>query len=175
MKRIIAAFVLLGLAFPATAFAQDSYDPAANASTLIKGALGRAKKDHKRVLVIFGTNEETKCTTLHNDTLRKGKIRRILSYEYEVTPVHFPSNKDLARELGANPETLKIPHLIILSGEGKPINNDTQPYQLSRECLETFLTKWKVEPIDAEEAYAAALAKAKKEKKRLLIHLGAPW
>ena len=92
MKRIIAAFVLLRLAFPATAFAQDSYDPAANASTLIKGALGRAKKDHKRVLVIFGTNEETKCTTLHNDTLRatqrcrewNGKIPKRTQHDKKV-------------------------------------------------------------------------------------------
>ncbi len=175
MKPITATLVLISLAFPATAFAQDSYDPATNASTLIKGALARATKDNKRVLVIFGTNEEKKCTTLHNDTLKKGKIRRILSYEYEVTPVHLPSNKNLARELGANPETLEIPHMIILSGKGKPLNNGTQPYQLSSECVETFLNKWKAEPVDAEEAYATALARAKKEEKHLLIHLGAPW
>lgn len=46
---------------------------------------------------------------------------------------------------------------------------------LSAEKLMTFLAKNAVPHPDAEEHYAAALARAKAEDKRLLVHLGAPW
>ncbi|MGB0332183.1 MAG: hypothetical protein ACPGPE_10250, partial [Planctomycetota bacterium] len=46
---------------------------------------------------------------------------------------------------------------------------------LDRERLWAFAREYKVAPVDAEATLAGALAQATKEKKRVLVHLGAPW
>ena len=148
MGHALLLFVLMG----------SPQDP--DSSRAIEEATLRAKKENKRVLLVFGAN---------GSFLRKGKTGRLLRYEYEVVSVDAAANKTLAEKYGIDPDTL--PQLAVLSADGKLLASGDGA---TRDPF-PFLDKWKTEPWDAETRYQDALARAKKEGKRLLVHLGAPW
>ena len=73
-----------------------------------------------------------------------------------------------------------VPYLTVLAGDGEVLaNQETGALEKGEahdsERVKSFLDKWSADPWDAETVYQAALSRAKKEKKRLLLHLGAPW
>jgi thioredoxin-like negative regulator of GroEL len=178
---LVTAVAVLALVAPLAGAAEKKaaiYDEQADAKAEIAKAVARARKQNKRVLIMYGGNWCSWCHKLH-DVLRKdAAVRKTASYEYELVLVDIRKNRDIAKSYGA--EASSVPYLTILDGAGKPlVNQRTEPFEVGSQHdpkkVQEFLAKWAATPLDAEKLLKDALAKAKQENKRLLIHLGAPW
>lgn len=161
------------------------YDEAAVASADIKAALGRARKENRRVLVQWGANWCVWCRVLHGSLTKNADIAKKLQYEYDVVHVdvgRFDKNTDLAAEYGVSLES--IPRLTVLDASGKVIaQHDTVAFETELDGkqahdakkLLAFLTEHQAKPLDAAQVRDAAFARAKAEGKRVFLHHGAPW
>lgn len=182
MRAASAAPVLL---LAGVAWAQDkapvaTFDPAADARAAIAHATEIAAKKHKRVLVVWGHDAHEGDVELHT-ALRRGKTKSWpFYYEYELVAVDVGAdgarNQALATALGAS----GTPALTVLDAAGKPLANRVasalrKDGAWDQDALGAFLAEHTVAPQDAEDVLAKALARAKAEKKRLFVHLGAPW
>ena len=159
------------------------YDEAADARAQIDAAFARAKKENKRVLLVFGANGCGWCRKLHALFERDEEIARLLRYEYEVIRVdvgRFDRNEDLAADLGAAVRQHGIPFLTVLDAEGKPlVNQETSSLEQGAAHdpakVKAFLGKWAAPPLDAEKVVADARARAEKDGKKIFLRFGAPW
>jgi thiol-disulfide isomerase/thioredoxin len=154
------------------------YDPNADAAAQISDAIVKAKRDNKHILVVYGGNWCGWCYKLHDCFNQNFEIRKLLSYEYELVMVDIRTNENLPKRFNAKPDG--YPYLTVLDTEGKVlINQSTGPLEEGRahvpEKVYAFLNKFKPKPLNAEQVYEQALALAKKENKRVFLHLGAPW
>lgn len=194
MKRTARVLILVSmvssvLVVPGALRSEDSggrkaiYDEKADAKVEIARAVARAKKNHKRVLLVYGANWCGWCHKLHDLFAKDSSIRKILLYEYEVVLVdigRFDKHLDIVQGYGAEIKTEGVPYLTVLGGDGKVVtNHDTGSLEAGSEHdpskVRKFLEKWAAAPVDAEKTLTDALARARKEKKRVLVHLGAPW
>ncbi|MCZ6603434.1 MAG: thioredoxin family protein [Planctomycetota bacterium] len=183
--KLFGAALVVGLLCPMAAAQEEVpkiYDEQADAKAEIARAVAKAKKDNKRVLVVYGGNWCHWCHKLHDAFKKNRSIARTLQFEYEVVRVdigRFDKNLDIAEGYGAQIKS-GVPYLTVLGGNGKVLTNQ-ETGSLEKDGLHDpdlvgkFLDKWKAKPWDAEDVYQEALSRAKKEKKRLLLHLGAPW
>ncbi len=187
------ALVLLVVLFSASAAAwpdeaekksgkKTTYDEKADAKKDIAKAIARAKKDNKRVLVMYGANWCGWCHKLHDLFEGDREIRRALSYNYELVLVdigRFDKNLDIYNGYGADRKA-GIPFLTVLGSDGKPVvNQATGPLEVgpkhNPKKVHEFLKKWAPKPLDAERVLQEGLKRAEKDKKHVLVHLGAPW
>lgn len=194
--RMLARLVgFLGFCSLATASAQGPaeaakakekpavYDESADAEAEVAAAVARARKENKRVLVTFGANWRHWCVKLHDLLGSDREIERLLLYEYEQVRVdigRFDKNMGVAAEFDADLKSDGVPYLVILDGEGKPVTTQETSSLEEGELhdpakVKAFLEKWKSAPLDAETVLSEALARAKKEEKRVFLHFGAPW
>ena len=158
------------------------YDEAAVASTDIEAALARAKKNNKRVIVVYGGNWCGWCIKL-DEVFKKGSVGRTIRYEYEVVKVdigRFDKNLDIIERYGADLKKNGVPFLTVLSSDGKVIANQNtgdleEGADHDRDKVNSFLQSKKATPLNAEEQLATALASAKRDGRKVLVHLGAPW
>lgn len=187
-RRLLALALLLGCmpAVPAQEEAPPErkpiYDTTTDGKTLVDQALAVARKENTRVLLSWGGNWCDWCFVLDDLLHTDRTLRRTLLYEYELVNIDlgdFNRNMDLADELGANPEA-SAPYLTILDASGKAVANREgadfevgESYDVAR--LNDFLKENAAPPLGAAEVLEAALQEAREEKKRLLVHLGAPW
>ena len=159
------------------------YDEKADARVEIASAIASAKKNNKRVLLVYGGNWCGWCHKLHDVFSKDAAIRKILLYEYNVVFVdigRFDKHMDIVQRYGADIKKAGVPFLTVLAGDGKLLaNQDTGSLeagdQHDRGKVRQFLQKWVAPPVDAEKTLRDSLARATKEKKRVLVHLGAPW
>ena len=73
-----------------------------------------------------------------------------------------------------------VPYLTVLDGEGQVVANQNtgdleEGDHHDSAKVEAFLQAKKSAPQDAEKVLAAALGLAKKDGRKVLVHLGAPW
>ncbi|HET6204912.1 MAG TPA: thioredoxin family protein [Planctomycetota bacterium] len=159
------------------------YDGSADARAQVDAALARAKKENRRVLVVFGADWCGWCRKLHGLFARDEEIARLLRYEYEQVPVdvgRFDKNEDLAGDLGAAVRQNGIPFLTVLDADGKPlVHQETSSLEVGPAYdpakVKDFLGKWAAPPLDAEKVVADARARAEKEGKKVFLRFGAPW
>ena len=163
------------------------YDESADAKKQIADALARAKNENRRVLIQWGGNWCSWCIKLHNLYKSNQEIAKELAYEYDVVYIDTgrPEGKniDLAKSYGFISGGL--PYLTVLDDSGKVIaNQETGSFENKDqeakpghdpEKVLAFLTQHHATPIDAQQAFNDALAKAKAENKRVFLHFGAPW
>lgn len=164
-------------------FAQEKiYNEEADAKAEIARAAEKARRDNKRVLLVYGGNWCGWCRKLHQAFTQNRDIARVLLYEYEVVRVdigRFDKNLDIAEKYGSKIKK-GVPYLTVLGGDGEVLTHQ-ETGVLEKEgshdpgLVKTFLEKWRAEPLDAETVLEESLSRAKKEKKRLFVHLGAPW
>jgi thioredoxin-related protein len=195
----VGCFLLVGLR--AAALAQDQgkskadkptkaalYDPKADARGQVEAAVARAKRDHSRVLVMFGFEGCSWCHKLHGLFEQDEDIRKVLRDEYVLVlvDIHAPHAEELLKEAkGAlKPEELTkgvgFPFLGVLDGNGKVVTaQPTGPLEKGKghdpALVKTFLDRWVAPRADARAALEAALARAAKDDKRVFLHFGAPW
>lgn len=159
------------------------YDVEADASVDIAQALIRAQKNNKRVLIVYGGNWCGWCIKLDEFFKKDRTAGRTLRYEYEVVKVdigRFDKNIDLVEKYGASIKKEGVPYLTVLDGTGKVVANQNtgdleKGDQHDSAKVESFLQAKKAPPRDAEKVLSSALEQAKKDGRKILVHLGAPW
>ncbi|MFM1870634.1 MAG: hypothetical protein RL398_56 [Planctomycetota bacterium] len=131
-------------------------------------ALATAKQKNKRVLVVWpGEGDAGAALT---KALKGRALSRQLLYEFVQAPL---AKADEAALVGLD----AAPGLVALAADGKRLaawtSKDLDP--LDAEKLSKALEPLHAAPLDGQALFDAALATAKKEQKRVLVHFDAPW
>jgi thioredoxin-related protein len=164
------------------------YDTKADAQAQVDVATAAAKRDHSRVLVMFGFEGCGWCHRLHALFAQNPEIRKLLHDEYVRVQVDIqaPHAAELLKTCKAalSEEELKkgigYPFLAVLDGAGKVVTAQrTDPLEEGDHHdpakVKEFLAKWVAPPTDARPVLDAALAQAAADDKRVFLHFGAPW
>lgn len=130
------------------------WDQNADAEADLLAACEKARGDHRRVLVAWGSDDEASRKLA--ETLQDRGVARKILYEYVLVYVH---KKDAVG-------------LTILSADAK---ERAKAEALDAKSILAFLEKHQCEPRKADDVLKAALDKAAAEKKRVLLVFGAPW
>jgi thioredoxin 1 len=125
------------------------YPTSVNAREEIRLALGRAAKNHKRVLVVFGADWCFDCHVL-DKAFRRPDIAPILTPNFEVVHVDVgqgDKNQDLMNEYQV-PMSRGIPGIAVLDSSGKMLYSQKNgEFERTRamgpEDLLAFLNQWK--------------------------------
>ena len=103
-----------------------TYDEKADAKADIATALAKAKKNNKRVLLMFGANWCGWCHKLHGVFESNREVGRTLLYEYERVNIDIgkmDKNTGLGRKDGARTDKGGGPARTVLDGDGQGIDN----------------------------------------------------
>jgi hypothetical protein len=115
----------------------------------VNEALSLAKKDHKRVLVVFGANWCYDCHVL-DEAFHSAKTAALIAANYHVVHVNIgdgKSNGDLAARFEV-PLNKGIPGLAVLGGDGQVITSQKQgefesAAKIGMNDVTQFLEQWK--------------------------------
>jgi thioredoxin-related protein len=197
IARPVAAAIYLVL--PAFAVAQEVndvakkpsrpaiYDTKADAKEQAKAATALARRDSRRVLVMFGFNGCGWCHKLHGLFASDREIHQLLADEYVLAMVDIESpNADALlgeSKAALGPEELKggvgFPFLAVLDGEGKVVTAQrTDPLEVGDHHdpakVRAFLEKWVAPKAVASKVFEDGLARASSEDKLVFLHFGSP-
>ena len=174
-----AATLLLPL-LPAQKSRPAIYDPAADAIASVDTAVAKAKRDNKRVLVMYGGNWCVWCHKLHGLFRKDATIRKLLRDEYELVLVDTKAKGygDLTKRWKSS--VSGYPFLVVVDGNGHCVQNQETASledgpKHSPDKVRKFLDKHRAPPKDARKVYADALATAAKSDRVVFVHIGAPW
>jgi thioredoxin-related protein len=189
-RSLAAAFLLL---IPAMAESQETksvakkpsrpsiYDVKADADEQIKVATARARRDSKRVLVMFGGDWCGWCHKLHELFASDPAIRSVLADEYVVVMVdtQAPKAEALLARCKGDLESVGFPFLAVLDGQGEVVTRQkTDPLEEGDHHdpakVKQFLDKWTAPKVSAAKVLEDALAKASSDDKLVFLHFGSP-
>jgi thioredoxin-related protein len=177
-RRILWALGLLLLfGLRAAALAQDPdeskadkpkkpalYDPKADARAQVEAAVARARRDHARVLIMFGFEGCSWCHKLHRLFEQDEEIRKLLRDEYVLVlvDIHAPHADELLKECkeALAPEELReavgLPFLAVLDGGKVVTAQRTAPLEKGDghdpAKVKDFLGRWVAPRTDARVA-----------------------
>jgi thioredoxin-related protein len=164
------------------------YDKTADATVQVEKAAERARRENKRILVMFGGDWCGWCHKLHGLFASDPEIRKTLSYEYELVMVdtQAPNAEPLlkrCKDALSQEESQRgvgYPFLAVLDASGKVITAQrTDPLEEGDhhdpKRVQAFLTRWTVQPKEAKTVVEEALSRAASEDKRVFLTFGAPW
>jgi hypothetical protein len=126
------------------------YDKNADARSEIKEAVGRAGKDHQRVILVFGANWCYDCHVL-DQAFHQEDIAPLLKKSFQVVHVDIgddgKKNNDLAQQYDV-PLERGVPALAILGADGKLLYSQKNGEFEKARALDpdeviAFLNKWK--------------------------------
>jgi thioredoxin-related protein len=199
VNQSLALFILISLCAPALTQDQGKpnadgpkkpalYDPKIDARAQIETASAKAKRDHSRVLVMFGFEGCSWCHKLHALFEQDPAIRKLLHDEYVTVQVDIesPHADELLKECQAalakeeQQKGVGFPFLAVLDGGGKVVTAQrTEPLEEgqghSPARVKDFLDRWVAPRADARAILEAALAQAAKGDQRVFLRFGAPW
>ncbi|MFO0810485.1 MAG: thioredoxin family protein [Gemmataceae bacterium] len=163
------------------------YDPTVDARVQLDAAVAKAKRDHSRVLVMFGFEGCVWCHRLHALLASDAALRAVIKAEYVevLVDIKAPHADAVLKECKAalSPDELDkgvgYPFLAVLDGNGKVLTAQrTDPLEEGKghnpKRVKEFLDKWVAPRADAQAILDAALAAADKDGKQVFIHFGAP-
>ncbi|HTZ74464.1 MAG TPA: thioredoxin family protein [Candidatus Aquilonibacter sp.] len=144
----LAARVTERLPEPATPDV-DLYPPPAEASAEIQSALAAAKRDHKRVLLVFGGNWCYDCHVL-NAAFHSPKIAPLVNANYHVVHINIgnmDTNLDIAQKYQV-PINKGVPALAVLDANGSLVYSQEHgefesSVKIGPADVVAFLEKWK--------------------------------
>ena len=156
------------------------YNPKADAAADIAAAVKKARFEHGRVLVMYGGNWCGWCYKLHDLFKSDKEIATVLRNEYELVMVDVDTQHKVMDHYVKKSEQHGVPFLTVLDSDGKVlVNQQTGALEdgpkHDPKKVKAFLTKWVSPAADAEKVLADGLAEAKRDSKRVLFHVGAPW
>ena len=158
------------------------YDKNADAKVQLAEATARAKREDKRVLVMFGGDWCGWCHKLHELFAANAQIRKLLSYEYELVMIadKAPHAQELMSTCYTGEKHPGYPFLAVMDSSGKLlIGQETGSLEEGEhhdpKKVKDFLAKWVIEPKDAQVVLRDALARASSEEKKVFLTFGAPW
>ena len=122
------------------------YDEKADGNTQVAEALARAKRQNKRVLIMYGGNWCSWCYRLHDCFQQNADIRKLLEGNYELVLLDINANPNLPARFGAKPTS--FPYLTVLDAAGHTlVNQDTDHLEEGKAHSPTkvlaFLSRWK--------------------------------
>ena len=126
------------------------YAPNVDARAEIKEALAKAKRERKRVILVFGANWCYDCHVLDFD-LHQPDIAKLADPNFVVSHIDIGDdgklNNDLAKQYQV-PLERGVPALAVLDGDGKLLYSQQHgEFEAARtmdpDNVVTFLTKWK--------------------------------
>jgi thioredoxin 1 len=125
------------------------YPPPEEAQPEISAALGAAKKDHKRVILVFGGNWCYDCHVL-DTTFRSKDFAPVVNASYHVVHINvgnYDANLDLAKKYEI-PLEKGVPSLAILDPDGTLVVSQKKgefesTVRIGPEDVLEFLKKWK--------------------------------
>lgn len=158
VERVIKA--LLAEPAPATA-------PATVPAALAKASTKATRKD-KRILAMIGESAARK--TLRESWSKDRVMGKFVSNEFEVVGFTAGDEAALAKTAGAAVGTLR---LAFYDASGVFLAAANAPDDL--DGLKDLLQNHRIPEKVASDLMAAALSQATAQKKRVLVHLGAPW
>jgi thioredoxin 1 len=137
------------------------YPDPVDAQVEIDSALASAKKDHKRVLVIFGANWCYDCHVL-DATLRSARVAPLVAANYHVIHINIGDgdrNGDLADRFEV-PLKKGIPSLAVLDSSGQLVTSQKQgefesAAKIGMSDVTQFLNRWKPAPVAPAKAAPA--------------------
>jgi len=164
------------------------YDRQADAKAQVEQARALARRDDKRVLLMFGGDWCGWCHKLHDLFASDAEIRKTLSNEYALVMIELesPNASSLLKSCRAalSKEELQkgvgFPFLAVLDADGKIVTAQrTDPLEEGDhhdpKRVQDFLSRWVVPPRDAKLVVEEALSRAASEDKRVFLRFGAPW
>lgn len=167
---------------PAKAAARrpDIYDAKADAQVLVDRALAKARANQTRVLVMLGGNWCGWCHKLHDLFGANAAIKKLLRDEYQLVMLDTQGPNTQALLDAWKVEAKSVPYLVVLDAEGQVVcRQPTEPLEQADHHdparVLDFLTEQQAPPVSAQAVLDAALARAAKDDKRVLLHFGAPW
>jgi hypothetical protein len=167
-------------AVPPRIYLQDT----ASITGALVTALKRARRDQQRILFVWGRDSAEIARGFHDEAGR-GKVWRRLSDDYRVvwldptTPSAQKLRKSLGGQIASGPVT-QLPWVQVISSDRKLVTEVAAADWFDGEgwdgkAVLAFLDEQRVAKRNAREILDAAIAQAKKENKRLFVHIGAPW
>lgn len=164
-------------AAPAASARKALYDEKADTKADIADAVTQARKENKRVLIIWGGNWCGWCHRLHDIFENNAEINTVLNTHYVRVLSDTAANKSLMKEMGV--VTRGVPYLTVLNSEGKKITDqDTGSLETGPEhdpakvmaFLKRHIPETNATPQSAAESqFAAALTALPDDQKRLFV------
>jgi thioredoxin-related protein len=164
------------------------YDKTADTEVQLAKAMATAKRDDKRILVMFGGDWCGWCHKLHELFASDADIRKVLSYEYVLVMVDTtaPGAEDLFKKCRAAlpkdelEKPIGVPFLGVLDANGKIVTAQrTDPLETGDHHepgrVKEFLNRHAVTAKDAEVLLRDGLSRASSEDKRVFLKFSAPW
>ncbi len=192
--NLAARIAVASLVFaPGLAFAQEAkpaekpkrasiYDAKADARAQVEAATITARRDSKRILVMFGGDWCGWCHKLHDLFASDRDIHKTLAEEYVLVMVdtQAPNAAALQKECQGDLKAVGYPFLAVLDADGKVVTRQkTDPLEEGDhhdpKKVKAFLDQWTAPKLSAEAVFKEALAKASSEDKLVFLHFGAPW
>jgi thioredoxin-related protein len=158
------------------------YDEQADARQQIDAAVGEARRDNKRVLVVFGGNWCGWCVKLHKLFDENADIGQLLLYEYATAWIdvdRLEKHADLAKQYSKLIDDHGVPYLAVLAADGTVLGTQDSGEledgdQHDPEKVLAFLKNWAVAPPDAEKLLAEAQAIASATDKSVFVQCSTP-
>ncbi|GMW01722.1 MAG: hypothetical protein AMXMBFR84_28590 [Candidatus Hydrogenedentota bacterium] len=153
------------------------YDESGNGRALVDAALKKAQADGKNVLIQFGGNWCGWCHLLQGLFDSNQEIAAVLRESYVLVHLDTRSNPEVVKAYVTDMQG--VPYLTVLSPDNKVlVNQETGSLEIGPKHdpakVLAFLNQWKPAKADAQARLEAALAQAKKDDKKVLLHLGSP-
>lgn len=181
----LALFAALPAAAPpAPVKPAAGFDGTADVAALVQKAQAAARKDNRRVLVVWGSDsceDSKKLLAL----LKTGTLSRTMLYEFDLVRADVGAgdkNHDVAGRFGADPKKHGTPCLTVLDPAGQSLATlpgavfkEDGKDEFSATKVGDFLTRYAATPQRAEEVLAAGLAEADRSGRLVFLHFGAPW
>jgi thioredoxin-related protein len=197
MKRTLAIGFVLSVFLSGVSVAQTPeastskseriFDATADATKQIGTALEKSRKENRRTLIIWGTNDSQSCIAFHKSLIGNRDIAKTLQYEYDVVRIDVSQSSkkpELASRFGANTSAESLPFLTVLDAAGKTIASEAgkgfvteqdSKHEVNHKGLLDFLGQHQAKPIDANAILQKAIAQGATDKKIVFLHFGAPW
>lgn len=162
------------------------FDPGADPAKDIAAAAARAKRENRRVLILWGADWCSWSRSLHGLFSDSQRIQRAIAGEYEVVRVDvgkYDRNADLLASYGVDLSRTRIPVVTILDEDGTLLLSEDSGFLESRVGrqigvdvikVQDFLLRYRAPARSADTIYATGLAAASRAKKCLLLHFEVP-
>lgn len=136
-------------------------------AALTEASATAVRKD-KRILALIG--DAAQRDALKASWSKDRASAKFVSNEFEIVGFTAEAEPEIAKGAAASPSTLR---LAFYAADGSLLGAANAPS--STEALMALLQQHRVPEKVAADLMAKALGKAAAQKKRVLVHLGAPW
>lgn len=133
---------------------REKFDPARNAAADLAGAVTKAQKSGKRIILDIGGEWCGWCVWMDKFFVANSELARVRDENFVWLKINFSEENENAEFLAAYPKAAGYPHLYVLDENGKFLHSQStaelekgKSYDL--EVFMNFLKKWSPATADA--------------------------